>query len=134
MNKPNQALRQLPAKRILDRDDLSFTARDDKDRLTGWSVPHDKNGFWHEGIKIGLQHFAEVAELAQTSEYETFVAITYAMNNPGWKPFGWGIEEGFSEGLAAAAIVGLRALRAGAAPYDHELERRRLEAEEDTDS
>jgi hypothetical protein len=125
-NTDKSILSQFPTKPILNREDLSFTSRDDKDFLLGWDVPHDKNGCWHEGIEIGLQHFAEVAELAHASEYQAFIAIQCAMNNPGWKTTGWGIEIGFSKGIAAAAIVGLRALQAGAAPYDHEAEWRKL--------
>ena len=126
---------EVPAKLIQSRNDLSFTMRDDGGRLNNWEVPHDKTAYWHEGVEIGLKHFSEVAELAKVSEYETFLAIDFAIScSPGWRPYGWGIECGFSQALVAAAIVGLRALRAGAAPYDHYLEGKRLEAEEDKDS
>jgi len=120
-------------KPILKRDDLSFTSRDKDDFILNWDVPHDKNGCWHEGIEIGLKHFAEIAKLATADEYDAFVAMYCAMNNPGWKTTGWGIEMGFSKGMAAAAIVGLRALKAGAAPYDHEAEwKKLLEADEES--
>jgi hypothetical protein len=125
MNKPNQALRQLPAKVILKRDDLSFTSRDKDDFILNWDVPHDKNGCWHEGIEIGLQHFAEIAELANADECEAFCAMQFAVNFGNWRTGGWGIETGFAKGMAAAAIVGLRALKAGAVPYDHEAEFRK---------
>jgi hypothetical protein len=129
------ALVQIPhSKTITNREDLSFTLRDDEYGLVSWSVPHDKQAYWTDGLKIGEQHFSEVAELAQFNEYEAFTAIQLAMNTPGWRPYGWGIEMGFSQALACAAIVGLRALRAGAAPYDHDLEGKRLQAEEDEDS
>lgn len=120
-------------KPILKRDDLSFTSRNKDDFILNWDVPHDKNGCWHEGIKIGLQHFAEVAELASSDEYEAFNAMRFAMNNHGWKTGCWGIETGFSQAMAAAAIVGLRALKSGAAPYDHEAEwKKLLESDEES--
>lgn len=133
MNKKaaHSARRRAPAKIIESRDDLSFTQRDGEGRLINWSVPHDKNGNWSAGVEIGLQHFSEVAELAQLSEYEAFSAIEHALNTYGWQQGGWGIEMGFTEALAAAAIVGLRALRSGAEPYDRELElKQQIEAED----
>ena len=120
---PNlKAVQSLPSKSIQSRDDLSFAARDERDLLRIWRVPHDPQGYWHEGVDIGLQHFAEIAALAEVDEYEACLALEYVFNDVGWKSTGWGIECGFSKALAAVAIVGLRALRAGAAPYDRDSE------------
>lgn len=102
---------------VLSRDDLSFTKRDNVGRLDNWVVPHDKEGNWSAGREIGFLCFSEVAELASRDESEAFDAIKFAMNSSGWKAAGWGIEFGFSEALARAAIVGLRALRNGVDPY-----------------
>lgn len=99
---------------IKSRDDLSFTKRDENGGLNNWVVPHDKEGNWHAGVETGFLHFAEVAELASHDETDAYHAMQFAMNDLGWKSSGWGIECGFSEAMARAAIVGLRALRSGA--------------------
>jgi hypothetical protein len=120
---PNlKVIQSLSTKSIQSRDDLSFTARDEHDLLRIWRVPHDPEGYWHEGVDIGLQHFAEIAALAEVDEHEACLVLEFAFNDVGWKSTGWGIECGFSKALAAVAIVGLRALRAGATPYDKDSE------------
>ncbi|SEG17274.1 hypothetical protein SAMN05216403_14114 [Nitrosospira multiformis ATCC 25196] len=117
-----KAVQPLPAKSIRSRSDLSFAAPDEHDLLRIWRVPHDPEGYWHEGVDIGLQYFAEIVALAEVDEYEACLALEYVFNDVGWKSTGWGIECGFSKALAAVAIVGLRALRAGATPYDRDSE------------
>lgn len=99
------------------RADLSFTARDEEGRFNNWSVPHDRKAKWGAGVETGFLYFSEIAELASHDEEKAFRAARFAMNSPGWQTSGWGIECGFSEALARAAIVGLRALRNGAEPY-----------------
>ena len=98
-----------------------------------WSVPHDPVGLWAEGLDVGRGHFAAVAKLAEMDELEAAIAMTCPMNSGnGWKTEGWGIEEGFSRAMAGAAIVGLRAIRAGLAePFDVRAEMRRAWAEQD---
>lgn len=110
---------------IASRDDLSFTRRDENGGMQNWSVPHDQAACWHNGKQIGAHLFTEVEALAANDEDEAFDAICFAMNNPGWQPFGWGIETGFSESLAAAAIIGLRAIREGVVRYDFEAQRKK---------
>lgn len=115
---------------IKSRTDLSFTNFESGGNACNWSVPHDNEAYWHNDIKMGEYLFAEVAKLAENNELEAFDAISFAMNNPGWKTNGWGIEKGFSMGLAAAAIIGLRFLRQGAENFDYEtLVRLRLESD-----
>lgn len=120
---------------IKDRRDLSFVGNCDQGLNSNWSVPHDPNGYWHDGVRIGNRYFAEVAELARVSEESAFQAIRFAMNSSGWSTRGSGIEVGFSDALARAAIAGLRALARGEPEFDEEtcpetIERRRLEAAE----
>lgn len=108
---------------ITTRCDLSFTATQDGPGInSNWNVPHDQNGYWHDGIRVGKRYFAEVAELASKDEQQAFYAIKCAIMERGWNHAhggcGWGIEEGFSMRLAAVAMVGLRALRDGAVLYD----------------
>jgi hypothetical protein len=100
------------------RDDLSFTARDAEGRLDNWRVVHSQNDNWGQTVPRGKGYFSEVAALAQFSEQDAFHAIYCAVNDRGWDNRGWGEEYGFSRELAAAAIVGLRALRAGAKRFN----------------
>ncbi|CAG9270274.1 hypothetical protein BCEP4_60128 [Burkholderia cepacia] len=107
---------------ISTRGDLSFTATEDRPCISSnWNVPHDMNGYWSDGIRIGKRYFAEVAELAAKDEREAFYAVLCAIMEGEWNHahggHGWGIEHGFSESLAAAAILGLRTMRNGATPY-----------------
>ncbi|SFN69450.1 hypothetical protein SAMN05216386_1655 [Nitrosospira briensis] len=131
--KTNLALapvQSLPAKSIQGREDLSFAARDERDLLRMWHVPHDPKAYWSDGVEIGRQHFSEVVALADVNEYQAFVTLELVFNEPGWRTHGWGIECGFSKAVAEAAIVGLRAIRAGATPYDSDLEFQRLVVED----
>ncbi|GBH28732.1 hypothetical protein [Burkholderia vietnamiensis] len=110
---------------IATRRDLSFTATDDSPGIrSNWNVSHDMNGYWHDSVRVGRRYFAEIAELAAKDEEEAFDAVLYAIMAREWNHTpdgaGWGIEHGFSERLAAATILGLRAMRNGAAPYDPE--------------
>lgn len=103
-------LAQSPS--ISSRRDLSFTATSDDPGIhSNWSVPHDKNGYWGDTVQIGRRLFSEIEELSTRDEDEAFFAIVCALSAHEWNG-AWGIEYGFSERLAAAAIVGIRALRA----------------------
>ena len=92
---------------IRTRDDLPFTERDREGRLNNWAVPHEFDGCWHRGVRIGYAFFEAVAELARHNPQEAIEALQYAPNTPTWRSNGWGIECGFSEMVARAAIKGL---------------------------
>lgn len=107
---------------ISTRCDLSFTATSDNPGInSNWYVAHDPNGYWGDTVPIGRRYFSEVAGLAAKDELEAFYAVLCAITAPGWNHTsagaGYGIEHGFSERLAAAAIIGLRAMRNGVSPY-----------------
>lgn len=91
---------------IQSRNDLSFTSKDGEGRINNWDVPHDRNGNWHEGFIIGEKYFDEIRQLALFNELEAFHAIEFAMNSGNWHSSGWGIEMGFSQALAKAAMLG----------------------------
>lgn len=110
---------------VTSRRGLSFTATSDAPGIrSNWNVPHTKGGYWGDDVPIGRRYFSEVGELAAVDERDSFYAILTAINSPEWNHAeggcGWGIEHGFSEELAAAAVIGLRAMREGAKHYDYE--------------
>ena len=111
---------------IASRSDLSFTATSDEPGIrSNWNVPHDPKGYWGDTVPIGRRYFGEIAELAEHDEESAFIALLTAINGPEWNRSsdggcGWGIEHGFTQELAAAAIVGLRVLRDGANPFQYE--------------
>lgn len=103
---------------ISSREHLSFTATSDAPGIrSNWSVPHAKDSYWGDTVPIGRRYFAEVAELASGDEKKAIAAIVHAITSPEWNHTedgcGWGIEQGFSEELAEAAVIGLRAIREG---------------------
>ncbi|EPM73245.1 hypothetical protein A584_01806 [Pseudomonas syringae pv. theae ICMP 3923] len=119
---------QKTKKQPKSRDSLSFTAREHREdfpdcpALINWlpvSVPLQINQ-WNIGVDIGLKMIDELAELASESEVEAFNAIKFAFNSPNWKVGGHGVEMGFSEGIAALAMLGLRHLALGGRPFDPE--------------
>lgn len=113
MSATERNLASLPPK---SRDDLTFTVRDECGRLKNWAVPRqDRHSDWHEGVELGKKFFAEVAALSDYSEREAYYAIKCSLDE--WTR-GPGIECGFAEAAAKAAIAGLRALRDGAPAYD----------------
>ena len=122
--------RALPMRDIRTREDLSFTCRAESGCLVNWEVPHDPNAKWGNGRLIGRRMFEEVEALALTNELDSFHAMVFAMNNPNWCNRGAGIETGFSEAMAAAAILGIRMLLAGADRFDFEAEILRSSEEE----
>jgi len=75
-----------------------------------WCVPHDPDALYADGVAMGRRFFEAAASLAEFSEKQAVLALSLPMNKSGWRG-GWGIECGFSEALAEAAIVGLRAMR-----------------------
>ena len=75
--------KQLPAKikrRIRNREDLSFTRRDEKGNLINWFPPTDKRGMydWYEAYAVGEAWFGEVAELAGNNPEDAYHALRLA--------------------------------------------------------
>lgn len=111
----------------MSRDDLSFTSRyrdpeyPDHPRICNWSplVVPDQINQWGIGRNLGLKMMDELAKLASVSEQEAFDAIRFAFNCPDWRPSN-GTEFGFSEGVAALAMIGLRHIAQGGEPFDLE--------------
>ncbi|MDS1310499.1 hypothetical protein [Marinobacter xiaoshiensis] len=107
---------------IASRDDLSFTRRDESEyrRLVNWApqrVPV-QNGQWNIEFEMGKAMAAEVCALQRVNEDDAYNSIRAAMNAPSWQIGGYGAESGFSDEIAALAIVGMRALNAGAEPFE----------------
>jgi len=92
---------------------LPFVVRDELHGgiASHWSVPHDPDALYAEGVAIGRRFFEAAASLAESSERQAAFALSLPMNSAGWRVGGWGIESGFSEALVEAAIVGLRTLQ-----------------------
>ena len=125
MSKPAQKRKSVKA--LMTRDNLSFTARVpranglDCPLLSNWSpveVPYQQ-GQWSIGHALGAKMIDEIACLADVDEQEAFDAIART-----WKTGGHGVEMGFSDGISALAIIGLRFLSKGACPFDPEEEQK----------
>lgn len=99
---------------IRSRDDLSFTARDEHGRLINW--PRNNPGVnadWEKGI----DYFeGEIAALAAFDETEACYAIEYAIADMARRTTS--LEGGFAQSVARAAVLGLRAMRNGAARFE----------------
>ncbi len=98
---------------IRTRDDLSFTARDVQGRMVNW--PRNNPGVaadWKKGMSFFDQ---EVSALAAFDETEAFHAIQFAIMGMGGRYTN--LEIGFAERVAAAAVLGLRAMRDGEADF-----------------
>ncbi|MFC0667967.1 hypothetical protein ACFSKY_09240 [Azotobacter chroococcum] len=109
---------------ITTRAGLSFTGytADEDPRFINWAparVPPQPNQ-WNIEHRLGESLLEEVRTLHAVDEVEAFEAIQFALMSPYWKTGGAGAECGFATGLAALAVVGMRALRAGAEPFDPE--------------
>lgn len=99
---------------ITSRDDLSFTERDAEGRMINW--PRNNPGVaadWEKGIGF---FDVEIAELAGVDETEAYDAIACAIRSMGGRYTC--LEIGFSEAVARAAVLGLRAIRNGAAQFE----------------
>jgi hypothetical protein len=103
----------------MERDDLTFTARNGEGRIENWCPAGDSNN-WGERFDIGKERFAEIIQMADSNEYEAWLAIRFALTSPAWcSSFpGRGEEVGFADELARAAMVGLRAIAESWTPYD----------------
>ena len=126
MSKPAQKRKSV--KSSMTRDNLSFTARVpranglDCPLLSNWSpveVPYQQ-GQWSIGHALGAKMIDELACLADVDEQEAFDAIRFATIARTWRTGGHGVEMGFSDGISALAIIGLRYLSKGACPFDPE--------------
>lgn len=98
---------------ICTRDDLSFTARDAQGRMVNW--PRNNPGVaadWEKGMTFFDQ---EVSALAAFDETEAFHAIQFAIMGMGSRYTN--LEIGFAQRVAAAAVLGLRAMRNGEADF-----------------
>ncbi|ATH82306.1 hypothetical protein CO724_14490 [Ectopseudomonas mendocina] len=105
---------------ISSRDDLSFTGRDDCGRMINWApvrVPEQRNQ-WNIEYQLGEAMIEEVRELCSIDEVAAYHAIKFAMNAPTWRVCGYGAESGFAAAVAALAVIGMRAMRSGAEPFD----------------
>lgn len=130
MSKPAQKRKSV--KPSMTRDNLSFTARVpradglDCPLLSNWSpveVPYQE-GQWSIGHALGAKMIDELACLADVDEQEAFDAIRFATIARTWRTGGHGVEMGFSDGISALAIIGLRYLSKGACPFDPEEEQK----------
>lgn len=107
---------------ITSRDDLSFTGREANEHghIINWApvrVPSQRDQ-WNIEYRLGERMIAELQALHAHDECEAYNAIRFAFNSPTWKVTGAGAESGFAAGVAALAVMGMRALQAGAAPFD----------------
>lgn len=130
MSKPAQKRKSI--KPSMTRDNLSFTARVpradglDCPLLSNWSpveVPYQQ-GQWSIGHALGAKMIDELACLADVDEQEAFDAIRFATIARARRTGGHGVEMGFSDGISALAIIGLRYLSKGACPFDPEEEQK----------
>lgn len=94
------------------RIDLSFYQKAIQPGACNWQVEDKRAEYWHDNQEAGRALFAEVAKLAEADELEAFYALLTAPTAPTWQSNG-GIESGFMERMAAAAVIGMRAMRAG---------------------
>lgn len=106
---------------IESRSDLSFTGREPHghQHLINWIPPRVQSQLdqWGIGRKMGAAMVGEICALHAESEKHAYDAIRFAFNSPNWQVGGHGEEYGFSEEIAALAIVGMRALQQGAEMY-----------------
>ncbi|MET4729852.1 hypothetical protein ABIE09_003666 [Lysobacter enzymogenes] len=71
-----------------------------------------------ENEKIGIARFADVATLHDASEFDAYQVIKYALTSPNWRSHSMGLEGGFADMVARAAVAGLNALACGAPGFD----------------
>ncbi|WP_124421285.1 hypothetical protein [Pseudomonas sp. CMR5c] len=94
---------------ICTREDLSFTSRDAQGLMVNW--PKNNPGV-KEDWKKGMAFFdEEISALASVDETAAYEAIQFAITGMGGRYTC--LEIGFAQSVAAAAVLGLRALRNG---------------------
>lgn len=99
---------------IRSRDDLSFTSHDGRGGMINW--PRNNPGVAADWKK-GMGFFeSEIAALAAFDEAEAFDAIWCAIH--GMSGRCTCLEIGFVDSVARAAVLGLRAMRAGEARFE----------------
>lgn len=98
---------------IRNRDDLSFTKRDNEGRMINW--PRNNPGVASDYEK-GKLFVDEIAELASHEETEAYHAIQFAITGMGGRYTC--LEIGFAESVARAAVLGLRAMREGSPIFE----------------
>jgi hypothetical protein len=101
-----------PNRKIADREDLTFTTRDEQGRFVNWKVPEELCvEWWGNGVEIGKMFFEEIKMLANNDPIEAFNALRYSWSrmNQG----DTGVEGGFMESFARAAIAGILAYPEG---------------------
>lgn len=92
---------------------LRYTDECDRTYVSYWNVTHAADDPWNERVELGVAFFAEVEELAARDERTAYDVMHLAVAASNWSAEGWGEETGFARQMAGAAIVGLRAIRAG---------------------
>ncbi|MBB4865454.1 hypothetical protein HNP46_004348 [Pseudomonas nitritireducens] len=113
-------------KKLRNRRELSFVSTwidGSYRRFNNWSPERAgvKSDQRDGDFEYGLSLIRELQMLQKGNEQEAFCAIKFALNSRNWKP-GHDVEDGFADGIASLAIVGMRALVAGAAPFDPDQE------------
>lgn len=112
----------MSATTITSRADLSFTGctAEEHPRFINWAplrAPSQLNQ-WNIEYQLGAAMLEEVRTLHAADEGAAYEALAFAINDPNWKVCGHGAESGFAAALAALAVAGMRALQAGAKPFD----------------
>jgi len=74
--------------------------------------------YTEENEKIGIARFADVTALHDASEFDAYQVIKYALTSPNWRGHSMGLEGGFADMVARAAVAGLNALACGAPGFD----------------
>ncbi len=101
-----------PMRRIVSREDLSFTVRDSQDRLVNWYVPPEaRTRYWGNGCEVGAAWFEEVKQLAHIDPEEAVFALQFAWHTMNQRAPGE--ESGFMKAFAQAAVAGILAYPQG---------------------
>ncbi|WP_206411992.1 hypothetical protein [Lysobacter enzymogenes] len=74
--------------------------------------------YTEDNEKIGKARFEDVTALHDVSEFDAYQVIKYALTSPNWRGHSMGLEEGFADMIARAAVAGLNALACGAPGFD----------------
>jgi len=110
---------------IASREDLSFTGRkaNEHRQMINWAPARapEQLDQWNIDLEMGHSLVLEVYALQQVNEDEAYGAIRFAMTDSNWKVGSHGAEAGFSSGIAELAIAGMRALNAGAEPFEEDM-------------
>lgn len=88
-----------------------------------WAYPGNwdnrvSSRYTEDNEKIGVARFADVTALHDASEFDAYQVIKYALTSPNWRSHSMGLEEGFADMVARAAVAGLNALACGAPGFD----------------